>query len=75
MTELFPMGNVTKEKYASICRFLPAIPGRYFPGGARFANMRPFVAYRQRSLVVMRPFFAYRQKSLFIPWCVQVDKI
>ena len=34
------------------------------------ASMRPPLA-SFTSLLVMRPFFAFRQKSLFIPGCVQ----
>ena len=30
-----------------------------------------FLPFGQKSVFVMRPFFAYRQKSLFIPGCVQ----
>ena len=69
MTKLFPMGDVTKEKCAIIC-FLPAIPGRYFAGGTRFAYNEAVLCLKAKKPLRDDAVFCQETKDLFIPGCV-----
>ena len=73
MIKLLPMGDVTKEKYAIICFFLlPAVPGRYFIGGTRFAHNEAVLCLQaKKPLRNEAVFLPIGKKSLFIPGCVQ----